>query len=211
MLKRRLEFSFPVRFHIPVFNYFQVFHTKYSRVLGFRVSWREMPRTNVDQPGQPSGSRTPNPAANRHYRPATHYSYSPYPQSSQPTTGPISVTQLSETIVQRMTPGLNSAFATLHRNNITHANNIQNSLKALSKSISGAREDAHKESSQVASVVEASYTVQKKAIQKVMDRVDRVEKYVRTGDESLNDRLSSIECAIAGLIERDQDPSAPCE
>src|ERR1700691_4963402 len=141
-----------------------------------------MPRGTGNQHGHPNGGHpaiTVNPMTNHPYQAATHYNYSTYAQLAEHNpSASVSATQLSESIVQRLTPGLNAAFSTLHQNTLTHVEKIQTSVQALSTSLSDARGEAHKETVQVANIVEASHTLQTKAIKRVLNRVDKLEKNV---------------------------------
>jgi len=163
--------------------------------------------------GAPAGT-LPNSghrAIHHPYQEATHYTYPTHAQLTQHNPGAsVSATQLSESIIQRLTPGLNNAFSTLHQSTLKQIENIQASVQALSKNLSDARGEIRKETTQVAAAVEASHALQTKAIKKVLDRVDKLEKNVGENDNtSLQDRISSIEFAVAGLIEQARDPDAP--
>jgi hypothetical protein len=168
-----------------------------------------MPRgTGNQQPGPPHGDH---PGVNANpYQPATHYMYPPINQLSHPNSGvSVSATHLSESIVHRLTPGLNAAFSMLHQNTLTQINNIQNSIQSLSKNISDAHGQANKEFTQVTNVLEASHALQTKATKRVLDRVDKLEKTVGENDGiSLIRRISLIEFAVAELVERMRDPDA---
>lgn len=172
-----------------------------------------MPRGASNQQGPPHGrpATNANPMSFHPYQPATHYTYPPITQPSPPNSGvSVSATHLSESIVHRLTPGLNAAFSMLHQNTLTQVNNVQNNIQSLSKSLSDARGEAHKDTMQVANILEASHALQTKAIKRVLDRVDKLEKTVGENDGiSLIQRISSIEFAIAELVERTRDPDAP--
>ena len=173
-----------------------------------------MPRPTANQQGQTNGGHpaiNANPTSNPPYQAATHYAYPTYAQLSQLNSGSsVSTIQLGDSIAQRLAPGLNAALATFHQSTLTHVNNIQTSIQALSKDIAEARGESHKEITQVANIMEASHTLQTKAIKKVLDRVDKLEKNVEENNStSLLSRISSIEFAVAELIERARDPDAP--
>ncbi|KIM86772.1 hypothetical protein PILCRDRAFT_315327 [Piloderma croceum F 1598] len=180
-----------------------------------------MPRAASNQQGPPHGDHpatnaNPTPRSSygnptsRSYQPATHYTYPPINQLNHPNSAvSVSATHLSESIVHRLSPGLNAAFSMLHQNTLTQINNVQNSIQSLSKNLSDARAEAKKESTQVTNILEASHALQTKAIKRVIDRVDKLDKTIGGNDGiSLIRRISSIEFAIAELVERMRDPDA---
>src|SRR5882672_9221040 len=108
-----------------------------------------MPRGANNQQGPPnSGHPTMNVnlSSNHPYQADTHYTYPPYVQHNSGVS--VSATHLSESIVHRLSPGLNAAFSTLHQNTLTQINSIQGSVQALLKNLSDAREESHKEITQ---------------------------------------------------------------
>jgi hypothetical protein len=174
-----------------------------------------MSRATSNQQGHPHGGQvmdtSNNPTmSNQSHQAATRYAYPTYAQlNQQNSNASVSAMQLTESIAQRLAPSLNTTFLTLHQNTMKQLDNIQTSIQALSKNLSDAREDAHKETLQVTHVIEASHALQTKAIKRVLDRVDKFEKVVVENDGlSLIDRISSIEFAVAELVERAQDPDA---
>jgi hypothetical protein len=51
-------------------------------------------------------------------------------------------------------------------------------MQSLSKDISDARREAHKETTQVTNIIEASHTLQMKAIKRILGRVDKLERNI---------------------------------